>query len=166
MALRGELVLRPGRRLKVTEIRLDTFIAASAKACFDLSLSIDAHIGSMHRSGEQAVAGVISGVIGPGEEVTWEARHFGARFRMTTRITEHQAPDAFVDEQVEGPFASWWHRHDFEPVDGGTRMVDTVRYEVPYGGLGRLGDSAMLRRYMTRLLEQRNAYLKAYLEAR
>jgi ligand-binding SRPBCC domain-containing protein len=60
----------------------------------------------MTRSNEQAIAGVMSGLIGPDEEVTWEARHFGLRVRMTSRITEYDRPRAFTDEQVSGPFAS------------------------------------------------------------
>jgi len=44
---------------------------------FERARSIDAHIDSMARSREEAVAGVTIGLISPGEEVTWRARHFG-----------------------------------------------------------------------------------------
>jgi ligand-binding SRPBCC domain-containing protein len=120
----------------------------------------------MTRSREQAIAGVMAGLIGPDEEVTWEAHHFGLRVRMTSRITEYDRPRAFTDEQVSGPFASWWHRHTFEPEQGGTRMTDTVRYSSPGGPLGRLFDWAFLRRYVTRLLDRRKEFLKDSLEAR
>lgn len=56
---------------------VETRSAHSAERLFDLSLSIDAHLGSMSDSDEQAVGGVASGQIGLGEEVTWRARHFG-----------------------------------------------------------------------------------------
>ena len=84
----------------------------------------------MARSREKAIGGVTSGLIGPGEEVTWEAQHFGLRFRMTSNISAYDRPRCFIDEQVEGPFASSWHRHGFEPEGAGTRMIDEVRYEV------------------------------------
>lgn len=45
----------------------------------DLQVSIDAHKDSMARSREQAIAGVTSGLISLGEEVTWRAWHFGFR---------------------------------------------------------------------------------------
>lgn len=32
------------------------------------------------------------------------AWHFGDPIRMTSRITQMEAPDFFVDEQVTGPF--------------------------------------------------------------
>lgn len=41
---------------------------------FDLARSIDAHVESQKGSGERAVAGVTSGLIGEGQEVTWRAR--------------------------------------------------------------------------------------------
>jgi ligand-binding SRPBCC domain-containing protein len=83
---------------------------------------------------------------------------------MTSRISEFDRSHSFVDEQVNGPFASWWHRHTFEPEHGGTRMTDLVRYSAPGGFLGRLLERAILHRYMTGLLDQRNAFLKGMLE--
>jgi ligand-binding SRPBCC domain-containing protein len=148
----------------LTVIQLETVITAPPQACFDMSRSIDVHMGSMANSGEKAVAGVTSGLIGPSEEVTWEARHFGGRFHMTTRITGYQVSRSFVDEQIDGPFASWWHQHIFEATTGGTLMLDRVRYSVPFGVLDRLADGLFLRRYMTRLLIQRNEYINAALE--
>jgi len=85
-------------------IRLETLIAAPVAACFDLSLSVDAHTVSMAASGERAVAGVTSGVMKLGDTVTWRARHFGIAFRMTSAITYYERPIRFVDEQQRGPF--------------------------------------------------------------
>jgi hypothetical protein len=46
----------------------------------------------------------------------------------------------FVDEQVEGPFASWVHTHLFEPLTSArTRYTDRVEYTLPLGALGELG---------------------------
>jgi ligand-binding SRPBCC domain-containing protein len=149
----------------VPELRLTTRIEAPVEAAFDLSLSVDAHTGSMAASGERAVAGVTSGVMGPGDTVTWRARHFGVPFTMTSRISAHERPHRFVDEQVAGPFASWWHEHLFAQDTEGTTMTDVVRYTSPAGPVGRLVDRLVLERYMTRLLRQRNQWLKAALEA-
>ena len=94
-----------------------------------------------------------------GDTVTWRARHFGAWFTMTSRITELTAPTRFVDEQVSGPFAYWWHEHVFEERDGATVMTDRVEFASPLGPIGRLVDRLVLTRYMTRLLAQRNRWL-------
>lgn len=140
-------------------IRLETKIPASAEACFVLSLTVDAHAESMKRSGERAVAGVTSGVMKLGDTVTWRARHFGIPFTMTSRISAHEAPHRFVDEQVSGPFAGWWHEHRFEADGGGTRMIDVVEFASPVGALGRVVDRLVLTGYLTRLLQQRNRWL-------
>ncbi len=58
-------------------LTIGTEIAAPAERCFDLSRSIDFHLESMVASRERAVAGVTSGLIGAGQELSWEARHFG-----------------------------------------------------------------------------------------
>jgi len=143
---------------------LVTRIAAPVAACFDLSLTVEAHTESMGDSGERAIGGVTSGVMGPGDSVTWRARHFGVPFTMTSRITEHEAPHRFVDEQVRGPFRSWRHEHVFERAAEGTLMTDVVDFESPVGPVGRVVNRLVLTRYMTHLLAERNAWLKAELE--
>lgn len=129
--------------------------------CFDLSLSVDAHVASMGQAGERAVGGVTSGVMNAGDEVTWEARHFGRWFTMTSRISEYDRPYRFVDEQVAGPFNCWWHEHHFDPDGTSTVMTDIVVFESPAGILGRLGNRLYLTRYMTGLLVRRNAWLRS-----
>lgn len=142
---------------------LTTEIAAPAQACYDLSLTVEAHTSSMAASGERAVAGTTSGVMGLGDTVTWRARHFGIPFTMTSRITAHEAPHRFVDEQVSGPFARWWHEHTFVEAGGVTTMTDVVEFASPLGPLGRFVDRVVLTRYMTRLLTERNGWLAAEL---
>lgn len=103
---------------------------------FNLSRSIDAHKESMAQSREEAVAGVTTGLISLDEEVTWRAWHFGVPLRMTSRITEMDAPHYFVDEQVRGPFRSFRHVHEFSENAGGTVMVDRVEFAAPFGRWG------------------------------
>jgi len=143
----------------VPRIALTTTIPASIQDCFDLSLSVDAHISSMADSGERIVGGVRSGAMTLGDTVTWRARHFGIPFTMTSRISEYEAPTRFVDEQVSGPFAQWWHEHRFEEQGELTVMTDDVVFTTPLGRVGRVVDKMVLTSYMTRLLKQRNAWL-------
>lgn len=134
----------------------------SAERLFDASLDIDLHIASMSPSGERAIAGVTSGRIGLGQTVTWRARHFGIRWTMTSRITALDEPRSFVDEQVRGPFRSFAHRHDFEPLTGtGCRMTDTLTVASPV--FGRLAERLVLVPYLRRLILQRNRHLLAAL---
>jgi ligand-binding SRPBCC domain-containing protein len=120
----------------------------------------------MGRSQERAVAGVTKGEMALGDSVTWQASHFGVPFRMTSAITAYDRPHRFVDEQVQGPFRDWWHEHTFMPQGDYTNMTDVVRFSAPLGLIGRLVERLLLRSYMQRLLETRNAWLKAELESR
>jgi hypothetical protein len=47
---------------------------------------------STAHTGEIAVAGVTAGLIGPDDEVTWQATHFGIRPKLTSRITAYNRP--------------------------------------------------------------------------
>jgi ligand-binding SRPBCC domain-containing protein len=132
---------------------------------FDLSRSIDAHKQSMAKSREEAIGGVTSGLISLGQEVTWRAWHFGLPIRMTSRITEMQAPHYFVDEQVRGPFLRFRHVHEFNEVPDGTVMVDRIDFAAPFGLLGRLAEKLFLARYLRKLIEIRNLHLAAGVRA-
>ena len=126
---------------------------------FDLARSIDAHKDSMARSREDAVAGVTSGLISLGERVTWRAWHFGIPIRMTSRITQMEAPDYFVDEQVRGPFRRFRHVHEFSEDSHGTTMVDRIEFAAPFGPVGRVVERLVLARYLHTLIETRNRHL-------
>jgi ligand-binding SRPBCC domain-containing protein len=97
--------------------------------------------------------------------VTWEATHFGVRQRLSSQTTEFDPPHRFVDEMVHGAFRRFRHEHQFLAAEGGTEMIDVFDYTSPLGPLGRLADVLFLRRYMTRLLRERNAYLKREAES-
>lgn len=147
-------------------MRLETVIAAPVGACFDLSLSVDAHTASMRGSGERAIGGVTHGAMKLGDRVTWRAWHFGVVFRMTVAITEYEYPSRFVDEQLHGPFGRWRHEHTFTvAANDETVMTDVVQFQSPLGPLGILADRLVLARYLPHLIRQRNAWLKATLEA-
>ncbi len=130
-----------------------------------MSLSVDLHTGSMAHTSERAVAGITSGMMALNDSVTWEARHFGVRQRLTSRITEMERPHRFVDEQERGAFAHFRHTHVFVAVRDGTLMLDDFEYSVPLGPVGRIVDALVLRAYMRKLLVQRNVFLKQVGEA-
>ena len=151
--------------MPVPRFEITTVIAADPARCFELSLSVDAHAASMTGSRERPVDGISHGLMKLGDTVTWRARHFGIWFRMTSAITAYEYPVRFVDEQVRGPFARWWHEHRFEASpQGGTQMTDVVEFRSPAGPLGRLVDEVLLSRYMRHLIHTRNAWLKGTLE--
>jgi ligand-binding SRPBCC domain-containing protein len=146
-------------------IELSTTIHAPVERVFDLARSIDLHMDSTAASGERAVAGVMSGLIGPGQEVTWRARHFGVWQSLTSRIVRFERPAHFRDAMARGVFRRFDHDHFFEASAGGTRMRDVFDYEAPLWLLGRVADVLFLERYMRALLVERNRVLKAAAES-
>ena len=132
---------------------------------FDLSRSIDAHQESAVGTRERAVAGKTKGLIGLGEEVTWEARHFGFRQRLTVRITAMERPLRFQDCMVRGAFRTMRHDHEFIPLENGTLMKDRFEFESPGGFLGRVFDRHFLCGYLRRFLVRRNKVLKELAES-
>ncbi len=59
-------------------------------------------------------------------------------FRWVALHTEYERNRLFEDRQVEGPFALWIHRHEFEPSGDGTLLTDRVTYQLPGGRLVNL----------------------------
>jgi len=125
----------------MTRIVLLTSIAAPIERCFDLARSIDLHMASTNWSGERAIAGVTTGLIGAWQEVTWRGRHFGFTLTHTSRITAYERPKYFQDCMVRGRFRRFCHDHYFELHDSRTLMRDEMEFEAPLWPVRRLGHS-------------------------
>jgi ligand-binding SRPBCC domain-containing protein len=145
-------------------IVLETVISAPINVVFDLSRSIDLHKISTAHTGEEAIAGRTSGLIGMGESVTWRAKHFGIRHELTSYITAFAPPHFFVDEMKKGVFKGFRHEHIFTEENGVTLMKDIFDYQGPYGIFGRMADRLFLEKYMRSLLAGRNHIIKEFAE--
>jgi ligand-binding SRPBCC domain-containing protein len=141
-------------------IRLETRISAPVERCFLLSLSIDLHMDSTAPTREGAVAGVTHGLIGAGESVTWEGRHFGLRLRHTSRIVAYDPYRFFCDEMTAGAFKSFRHEHYFDDAGSATIMRDVLQFAAPLGPLGAIAERIVLREYLRRFLTERNAMIR------
>jgi ligand-binding SRPBCC domain-containing protein len=72
-----------------------------------------------------------------GARITVEVRRWGVSQKLVSEVTAFEANRLFADEQREGPFRKWHHRHLVEADDqGGTRMRDEIEFEPPGGLLG------------------------------
>jgi len=147
-------------------IQLETKITAPPERCFLLSLSIDLHIQSTAQTRERAIAGVTHGLIGLGETVTWQGRHFGFIMTHETLISRYKRPHHFQDIMLRGMFKSFEHDHFFDQLpDGTTLMRDELRFAAPFGPFGWLAETLVLRRYLARFLVQRNRLIKSIAES-
>ena len=137
-------------------IEITTGINAPIERCFDLARSIDLHRLSTKETNEEAIAGITSGLIGEGQQVTWKAKHFGISQTLTSKITQFEYPYHFRDEMVKGAFRMIKHDHLFEASGGKTVMRDKFQFESPGGILGSLFNKLVLEKYLHNLLVRRN----------
>jgi ligand-binding SRPBCC domain-containing protein len=149
----------------MTRIDLTTKIRAPIDRCFDLSRDIDAHKLSAKKTNEKAISGRVTGLCELGDKITWEARHFGIKQKLTVEITQLNNPYFFEDRMLKGAFKKMRHEHHFKVQDDLTIMIDRFEYEVPFGIIGKLFDKLILKNYMTRFLLIRNQVLKELAEA-
>ena len=146
-------------------IELTTTIEAPIHRVFDLARSIELHTSTTSNTGEHAIAGVTSGLIGADQEVTWRANHFGVWQNLSVRVTAFQRPTHFADVMVRGAFKRMKHDHFFESIECGTRMRDVFSFEAPLWIFGRIAESLFLTNYMRVFLVKRNQELKATAES-
>jgi len=81
-------------------------------------------------------------VLEAGAEIRSSVRplNVGPRQNWVSKITEREESGGsayFVDVMAEGPFPEWEHTHMFYADGGETIVRDRVRYEFPFGALGR-----------------------------
>jgi ligand-binding SRPBCC domain-containing protein len=79
----------------------------------------------------------------------------GLPMRWTTEITHVEEGKYFVDEQRFGPYALWHHQHWFYPNHKGVLMKDIVNYAIPFGPLGRLANTIMVKRKLEEIFNYR-----------
>lgn len=145
-------------------IQLKTIIHASIEDVFNLARDIDFHTESAKETKEKAIAGRTSGWIALNETVTWKGKHFGVYPTHQSKITSFKFPESFTDEMVKGNFKSFKHQHIFKTTSSGTEMTDVLRFQSPFGILGKIFDHLVLKQYLTQFLTSRNLHIKKYLE--
>ncbi len=92
-----------------------------------------------------------------GTVIQYKLRLRGFPVRWTTEILEWNPPFGFVDFQKSGPYRLWHHTHRFIADGENTRIMDEVRYDLPFGLIGRLAHLLMVRRDLEKIFRFRAA---------
>lgn len=77
--------------------------------------------------------------------IRYRLKLHGIPIRWKTEIRQWDVPHRFVDVQRSGPYRLWHHTHRFEAHQGRTKMIDVVRYTLPFGLLGRIVHALKVR---------------------
>ncbi len=101
-----------------------------------------------------------------GSRIEYRLRVHGFPMRWISEITDWSPPHRFVDTQLRGPYAIWRHEHRFFSENDGTRTEDEVHYALPFGALGQLAHTLMVRRDVEAIFDFRQKRLVELLERR
>ncbi len=92
-------------------------------------------------------------------EIEYRIKWLGLPMHWKTLITEYDPPFMFEDEQAEGPYALWRHRHTFVDTDQGTKVADHVEYALPFGPIGRLAHGLIVGEQLKKIFVYRQDQL-------
>jgi len=97
---------------------------------------------------------------GEGAVFEYQLRVRGLPLHWRTLIESFVPGERFVDRQVSGPYALWHHTHIFQDLpNGGTRIIDRIRYRAGWGILGRLVTVLWIRRDIAAIFAYRQSVL-------
>jgi ligand-binding SRPBCC domain-containing protein len=96
-----------------------------------------------------------SAVVERGTVIRYALRLQGFPLRWASRITEFEDGVMFADEQLTGPYRTWYHRHLFRPVAGGVEIIDRVEYTMPFGVAGRAAHALVVRHQLRAIFDYR-----------
>jgi ligand-binding SRPBCC domain-containing protein len=97
----------------------------------------------------------------PGMIITYKVSPlFGIKVNWMTEITHVKEHEYFVDEQRFGPYALWHHQHHFKEIEGGVLMTDHVNYAIPYGFIGRIANSLVVKKKLKEVFDYREKVIQ------
>ena len=79
----------------------------------------------------------------------------GIKMTWVTEITQVKEKEYFVDEQRVGPYSMWHHEHKIETIEGGVLMTDIVSYKPPFGILGSIANSILIKNQLKEIFDFR-----------
>lgn len=84
----------------------------------------------------------------------------GIKMTWVTEITQVKEKEYFVDEQRVGPYSIWHHEHKIEEIEGGVLMTDIVSYKPPFGILGSIANSILIKRQLKEIFDFRTVAME------
>ena len=79
----------------------------------------------------------------------------GIKLTWMSEIIHVSDQEYFVDEQRIGPYKMWQHQHRITPIKGGVLMVDTVTYQPPFGLIGTIANTLIIKNQLKDIFEFR-----------
>jgi ligand-binding SRPBCC domain-containing protein len=86
----------------------------------------------------------------------------GIKMKWITEITHLSEMKYFVDEQRVGPYKMWHHQHHIEVIEGGVLMTDIIDYQPPFGFLGSIANSLIIKSQLDEIFNYRTIKLEEH----
>jgi ligand-binding SRPBCC domain-containing protein len=84
---------------------------------------------------------------------------FGIPLHWQTEIWKINKPQMFIDKQLKGPYRIWEHTHEFIQKEKGILMKDSVKYQLPFGVIGKMAHSLIVKQKIERIFGFRREIL-------
>ena len=92
----------------------------------------------------------------PGMIITYKVSPLlGINMNWMTEITQVKEMDYFIDEQRVGPYKMWHHQHKLVPDKEGVKMFDLITYIPPFGLIGALGNTLIIKNKLKEIFDFR-----------
>ena len=85
---------------------------------------------------------------------------FGISVYWKTEICKVDKPRMFLDKQLKGPYKIWEHTHIFSKKENGILMKDQLKYQLPFGILGTLTHSLLVKKKVEGIFSYRKTILE------
>ena len=83
----------------------------------------------------------------------------GLNMNWVTEISHVKKNSFFVDEQRFGPYKFWHHKHKFEIIENGIRVIDILDYSLPCGPIGKLFHPILIKPKLEEIFNYRERKL-------
>jgi ligand-binding SRPBCC domain-containing protein len=106
--------------------------------------------------------GQVSPVMYAGQLIEYRLRVMPGIWQRWLTEIKHVVPQCeFVDEQRYGPYRFLFHRHQFLPISGGTRVVDHMTYALPFDPFSRPAQALLVAPKLRQVFAYRRQALTA-----
>lgn len=104
-----------------------------------------------------------TGGLEPGARIVFEIRAiWPLRIRWIAEHGEYEHGRLFTDHQRSGPFRAWTHRHLFADEAGGTRLTDSIEFQLKGGPIVDALAGWVVRIQLRAMFRYRHAITLAY----
>ena len=85
---------------------------------------------------------------------------FGINMKWTSLISDVVEQKSFTDTQINGPYKYWHHKHIFEEISGGIKIIDKIHYSLPFGFIGSIFHPILVKNKLDYIFRYRNSKIK------